>query len=229
MAKCDNHRCPICYPNWKEEEAAAKKRADDDKRDCIDCWRFYQKEAEAIVSVDDPVSRNRRINAAYAQLWLDDHRFQWAGLAAFASKQVGCGLLNAAELISKSNRERNAHQQWERQSAPLERMAPYGSPRMPIPDQANGAGAEKVYQMLANGNTALFLDVWPLHMFYKKFGYSGSSGACRNGNSCAGPSSGRSTTVCVSESRDPKSRRGLPQSIAAISQWVSKFSPSMSR
>ena len=170
MAKCDNHRCPICYPNWKEEEAAAKKRADDDKRDCIDCWRFYQKEAEAIVSVEDPVSRNRRINAAYAQLWLDDHRFQWAGLAAFASKQVGCGLLNAAELISKSNRERNAHQQWERQSAPLERMAPYGSPRMPIPDQANGAGAEKVYQMLAKGNTALFLDVWPLHMFYKKFG-----------------------------------------------------------
>jgi hypothetical protein len=170
MAKCDNHRCPICYPNWKEEEAAAKKRADDDKRDCIDCWRFYQKEAEAIVSVEDPVSRNRRINAAYAQLWLDDHRFQWAGLAAFASKQVGCGLLNAAELISKSNRERNAYQQWERQSSPLERMAPYGSPRIPIPDQANGAGAEKVYQMLAKGNTALFLDVWPLHMFYKKFG-----------------------------------------------------------
>jgi hypothetical protein len=170
MAKCDNHRCPICYPNWKEEEAAAKKRADDDKQDCIDCWRFYQKKAEAIVSVDDPVSRNRRINVAYAQLWLDDHRFQWAGLAAFASKQVGCGLLNAAELIGKSNRERNAYQQWERQSSPLERMAPYGSPRMPIPDQANGAGAEKVYQMLAKGNTALFLDVWPLHMFYKKFG-----------------------------------------------------------
>ncbi|WP_375135805.1 DUF2515 family protein [Paraburkholderia sp. GV068] len=36
----------------------------------------------------------------------------------------------------------------------------------------------------------------------------------------AGPSSGRSTTVCLSESRDPQSRRGLPQSIAAISQWA---------
>jgi hypothetical protein len=103
MQKCDDPRCPTCYPNWKEEEAAAKKRAEDDRQDCINCWRFFQKKAEAIVSVDDPVERNRRINAAYAQWWLDDHRFQWAGLAAFASKQVGCGLLNAAEMIGKSN------------------------------------------------------------------------------------------------------------------------------
>lgn len=170
MAKCENHRCPVCYPNWRDEEAAAKKQSEDDQQDCINCWRFYQKKAEALVAIDDPIARNRRINAAYAQLWLDDHRFQWAGLAAFASKQVGCGLLNAAELIGKSNRERNAYQQWERQSSALERIAPYGSPRMPIPDQVNGTGAEKVYQMLAKGNTALFLDVWPLHMFYRKFG-----------------------------------------------------------
>jgi hypothetical protein len=170
MPKCDNPRCPTCYPNWKEEEAAAKKRAEDDKQDCINCWRSLQKKAEAIASADNPISRNRRINAAYAQLWLSDRRFQWAGLAAFASKQVGCGLLNAAELVNKSNRERDAYQQWERQSSPLERMAPYGSPRMPIPDQANGAGAEQVYQMLAKGNTSLFLDIWPLHMFYKEFG-----------------------------------------------------------
>jgi hypothetical protein len=170
MSSCDDPKCPICYPARKKEEAAAKKRAEDDKHNCINCWRFYQKKAEAIASADDPIVRNRRINAAYAQLWLDDRRFQWAGLAAFASKQVGCGLLNAAELVSKSNRERDAYRQWEKQSSPLERMAPYGSPRMPIPDQANGAGAEKVYQILAKGNASLFLDIWPLHMFYKEFG-----------------------------------------------------------
>lgn len=170
MAKCDNRRCPSCYPNWKEEEAAAKKRAEDDEQDCINCWRFYQKKAEAVVSVDDPVVRNRRINAAYAQLWLDDHRFPWAGLAAFASKQVGCGLLNAAEMIGKSNQQRNAYQQWNKTSSPAERLSPYASPRMPMPDQASGEGARKVYQMLAKGNTALFLDIWPLHMFYKEFG-----------------------------------------------------------
>jgi hypothetical protein len=170
MKKCDNPRCPVCYPNWKEEEAVAKKRVEDDKQNCINCWRVLQKKAETIVSVDDPVARNRRINAAYAQLWLDDHRFQWAGLAAFASKQVGCGLLNAAEMIGKSNRERNAYQQWDRQTSPFERLSPYASPRMPMQDQAAGEGARKVYEMLAKGNTALFLDVWPLHKFYKEFG-----------------------------------------------------------
>jgi hypothetical protein len=124
------------------------------------------------VSADDPIVRNRRINAAYAQLWLDDRGFQWAGLAAFASKQVGCGLLNAAEMIGKSNQQRRAYQQWDRTGSPLERLSPYASPRMPVPDQASGEGARKVYQMLAKGNTALFLDIWPLHMFYKEFGLS---------------------------------------------------------
>jgi hypothetical protein len=41
---------------------------------------------------------------------------------------------------------------------------------MPIPDQLAGTGAATVYDMLAKGNMALFLDIWPLHMFYKKFG-----------------------------------------------------------
>ncbi|SDD76157.1 hypothetical protein SAMN05216345_11559 [Cupriavidus sp. YR651] len=168
--KCIDRKCPVCYPNWKEEEAAAKTLAEEDRQDCIDCWRFFQKQAEAIVAVDDPMARNRRINAAYARLWLDDRRFQWAGLAAFASKQVGCGLLNAAELVRKSNSQRDAYQLWERSSSPLDRLSPYGSPRMPTIDQTNGAGAHKVHTMLAKGNTALFLDIWPLHMFYKKFG-----------------------------------------------------------
>jgi len=168
--KCDNKRCPSCYPNWKEDEAAARKQAADDKQDCIDCWRYYQKQAEAIVAVDDPIARNRAINAAYAKLWLEDRRFQWAGLAAFASKQVGCGLLNAAEMIGKSNQQRRAYQQWDQRRPVLDRFSPFASPRMPVADQATGEVARKVYQMLAKGNTALFLDIWPLHVFYKRHG-----------------------------------------------------------
>ncbi|KXU89133.1 hypothetical protein CI15_08780 [Paraburkholderia monticola] len=168
MQKCDNTRCPVCYPNWKEEEAAAKKRAEDDKQDCIDCWRFYQKKAEAIVTVDDPIARNRRINAAYAQLWLDDHRFQWAGLAAFASKQVGCGLLNAAEMNGKSASDAAANLSKVTSVGPAAWMMAYGAPS--AAGAATAEGAAKVYQMLAKGNTALFLDIWPLHMFYKRFG-----------------------------------------------------------
>ena len=72
--------------------------------DCL--WRIYQREAEEIVApggvlIADPKERNRVINAAYARLWLHDSRFQWAGLAAFASKQVGCGLLHATESMEK--------------------------------------------------------------------------------------------------------------------------------
>ncbi|AQH04026.1 hypothetical protein A9R05_34240 (plasmid) [Burkholderia sp. KK1] len=168
--KCDNPRCPVCYPDWKEEEEAARRKAAEDRQDCIRCWRNLQKQAEKIVSEPNPIARNRRINAAYARLWWDDRRFQWAGLAAFASKQVGCGLLNAADMIQKSDRQRDAYQRWDRNASALERMSPYGSPRMQMPDQAMGEGAARVYQMLAMGNTALFLEVWPLHKFYEAFG-----------------------------------------------------------
>ena len=70
---------------------------------CNCLWRRFQKEAEEWVApggvlIADPQARNRKINAAYAQLWLADNRFQWAGLAAFASKQVGCGLIHATKL-----------------------------------------------------------------------------------------------------------------------------------
>jgi len=74
-------------------------------------WATFQKEAEDVLQIDgkwieDDKLRNRRINAAYARLWLADPRFQWAGLAAFASKQVGCGLLHAADIVDANRRQR---------------------------------------------------------------------------------------------------------------------------
>ena len=82
---------------------------------CQCLWREYQRQAEEIVApegvfIADPVKRNRAINAAYARLWQHDKRFQWAGLAAFASKQVGCGLLHAAESIERIREEHEARQ-----------------------------------------------------------------------------------------------------------------------
>jgi len=170
MGKCNNPGCPICYPNGRQEEVAAGRKAEEDRRDCETCWRFYQKKAEAIVAVGDPIARNSRINAAYARLWIEDRRFQWAGLAAFASKQVGCGLLNAAEMIRKSDRERDMYQEWNKTASLLERFSPYASPRMRVPSQGGGEAGYKVFTMLARANTALFLEIWPLHMFYKAFG-----------------------------------------------------------
>lgn len=140
--------------------------------DCL--WRIYQREAERIVApggvlIADPIARNRRINAAYAALWLSDTRFEWAGLAAFASKQVGCGLLHAADNMN-SLRER------QRKIKEAERVVVIPPSGKAAAATARGAiagaeaGVKYVYDTLALGNTTLFLDIYPLHMFYAKRG-----------------------------------------------------------
>lgn len=132
---------------------------------CASIWLRVQREAEAWVApggklIADPVARNRRINQAYAQLWQADRRFQWAGLAAFASKQVGCGLLHAADNIRKSQEEiaANARRPDITGSADIAAMST-------IPVVIGGSSAY-MYQQLALGNTTLFLDIYPLHRFY---------------------------------------------------------------
>ncbi|RZI25816.1 hypothetical protein EUX58_09105 [Pseudomonas sp. 770NI] len=142
------------------------------------------------------------MNSAYAQLWQSDNRFQWAGLAAFASKQVGCGLLHASESIEKIQAEYEAAEQlkksaragvWglfsaqerERKAKLLEydkRQREYeqANRNNPVPSVDVRSEGEPlssvqqlyqhVYEMMALGNTTLFLDVFPLHAFYKDRG-----------------------------------------------------------
>ncbi|GAB3629362.1 hypothetical protein PTE30175_03757 [Pandoraea terrae] len=168
---------------------------------CACIWRAYQKEAEEIVApggklIADPKARNRAINAAYANLWLHDRRFQWAGLAAFASKQVGCGLLHASESMEKMQAEHEALERAMNTAKPrwsfrnwfrigkldeqAERDYKEARRNNPVPSADIRRDGESlsvlqrqykhVYEMLAMGNTTLFLDVFPLHAFYKKRG-----------------------------------------------------------
>lgn len=140
--------------------------------DCL--WRIYQEQAERIVApggvlIADPIARNRRINAAYGSLWRGDNRFEWAGLASFASKQVGCGLLHAAAGMEQINRTQDELEKLERQVwvPPTGKLGSMGT-------RGGMEGMEMsmqyVFDTLALGNTALFLDIYPLHMFYKKRG-----------------------------------------------------------
>ncbi len=162
---------------------------------CQCLWREYQRQAEEIVApegvfIADPVKRNRAINAAYARLWQHDKRFQWAGLAAFASKQVGCGLLHAAESIERIREEHEARQRMREGRRASGLLTPGKMPeqaedlreyekalaRNPVPSVDFRASGEElslvqqqfqhVYEMMAMGNTTLFLDVYPLHQFY---------------------------------------------------------------
>jgi hypothetical protein len=193
-------------PTCKRETSTAgpnpKTRVEVPLLTCNCLWRRFQKEAEDWVApggvlIADPQARNRKINAAYAQLWLADNRFQWAGLAAFASKQVGCGLIHATKLqtaiaaqkaaqekvrtapsetlfegfgfkFSRTNPE--AEQELEKARAanpmPTEDITFGDNPRSVVQQQL-----DYVYEMLALGNTSLFLDVYPLHRFFMVRGF----------------------------------------------------------
>ena len=103
--------------------------------------------------------RNKRIDAAYAKLWLVDNRFQWAGLTAFASKQVGCGLLHSAGTIDKNRGAREALQ-FSIASAMPGFEAAVGM------QAGTELGAAYMYKKLGFGNAHLFLDIYPLHRFF---------------------------------------------------------------
>lgn len=132
-------------------------------------WATFQTEAEDLLKVDgkwieDPASRNRRINAAYAKLWLADNRFQWAGLAAFASKQVGCGLLHASDVVEDNRRER------ERIQRSFAQAGVAGAEAATLMQMSTEIGAHGMLRRLVHGNTHLFLDIYPLHRFYMERG-----------------------------------------------------------
>lgn len=132
-------------------------------------WATFQVEAEDLLKVNghwikDHKERNKRINAAYARLWLADNRFQWAGLAAFASKQVGCGLLHSTDIIAKNRRERELAQLSFAAAFP-------GAEGASAVQAGTEAGATYMYDRLGYGNKHLFLDIYPLHRFYMERGW----------------------------------------------------------
>lgn len=125
-------------------------------------WRTFQAEAEAILTIDGSLEGNERtramrINAAYAKLWLAENRFQWAGFIAFASRQVGCGLLHLAETIAKDRQQRMAIQ---RSIAAAMGMG-----------ASAAQGMAYLYRKLDFGNAQLFLDMYPLHRLFMERGW----------------------------------------------------------
>lgn len=203
---CDEQRLnhnstPVADCECKEVELYGRKAfvTDVPILTCAGLWQLYQREAQEIVApggvlIADPVARNRAINAAYARLWLHDSRFQWAGLAAFASKQVGCGLLHAADSIELIRAEHGARERMresrreyglltpQRMAGQADDLRDYkeADARNPVPSVDFRSEGEAlslvqqqfrhVHEMMALGNTTLFLDVYPLHEFYAKRG-----------------------------------------------------------
>lgn len=114
--------------------------------------------------IKDDTERNRRINAAYAKLWLADNRFQWAGLAAFASKQVGCGLLHARRLSEQSRKELKGLMNVAGDNTDAAGMS--------VGPAVIRNDADFMSERLGFGNKCLFLDIYPLHRFYMERGFN---------------------------------------------------------
>jgi hypothetical protein len=148
----DDHIAAQATPGFAAEQACAE-------------WLRCQQEAEEWIApggrlIEDPLLRNRRVSAAYASLWLRDRRFQWAGLAAFASRQVGCGLLHMAQTMQRlGDGIRASHT-----ADSFEWLYKIMIPAMV------GTGAGYLRGQLSLGNLAVFLDVYPLHRFYARHG-----------------------------------------------------------
>ena len=62
------------------------------KHDCKAIWDKVMAETRRVSGIEDAQKRNQQITADYAKLYLAQPDLKWAGVAAFASKQVGCGM-----------------------------------------------------------------------------------------------------------------------------------------
>ena len=131
--------------------------------DCAALWKKYRDEAEAIIAPHDhdPRSRNRAISAAYASLYLRNRDFVWAGLAAYASKQVGCAMDTARHAMAVG-----------RDLVGKGIAATVLSPPVGAGMAGAGAAAKYTLDMLSKGNRELFLDIYPIHRFYEEEGFA---------------------------------------------------------
>ncbi len=59
---------------------------------CAAGWKAVNDEVAKVDAMPDIRDRNKAISASYANLYVASPDLRWAGTAAFASKQVGCGM-----------------------------------------------------------------------------------------------------------------------------------------
>ncbi len=144
--------------------------------DCKALWAKYLDEAKRKIAPagDNHRLRNKIITGAYADLFLQSKgEFTWAGLAAYASKQVGCAM---------------DFSQTMKDAAPA--IGVGGGAAVPlIGPIAGGVGgkiagdetAGYMLNQLGKGNRDLFLDIYPQYRFYQDLGWP-KFFACANDN-----------------------------------------------
>lgn len=117
--------------------------------DCRAAWSSVETQAQLVFDKskndkgkEDPIKRNREITRAYAELFQNHQNLRWLGVAAFASKQVGCAMKKAKSYFDSF---------WD-SLTPVRRL--------------KGIAGRIMYGALADGNRAVFKDVYPVFRFF---------------------------------------------------------------
>jgi hypothetical protein len=137
--------------------------------DCAALWAQYKAEAEGKIAAagDDHRLRNHIITGAYADLFTSSGgAFTWPGLAAYASKQVGCAMDYSQTIVGVAPTAGRVIGS----AAPVVPLAPQ------IGQRAAGAAAQQtagyMYAQLGKGNRELFVDIYPMYRFYQDHGWA---------------------------------------------------------
>ncbi|PKR76630.1 hypothetical protein CEY16_12445, partial [Halalkalibacillus sediminis] len=110
----------------------------------IDYWKG--KAANMVDLNAEPIKRNKQINAAYAEMYLSDPDvYMWAGLATFASKDVGKGMSDVNDLNS------------------LEKLAAL---QLGLKEEE----LNRLFELLAAGNRGVYEDIYWQHLAYDELG-----------------------------------------------------------
>ena len=131
---------------------------------------YWKERAATIYACSDGqtsnLAQNQLITKAYAQLYLSNSKlFKWAGLAAFASRMVGLGIMGG-KLIDITI-DTNARQE----AAKLESSrAGLLGPKVP----KQRINATNLDNMLIEGNRAIFRDLYWQHLAYRAEGLEAS-------------------------------------------------------
>jgi hypothetical protein len=143
---------------------------------------------------EDAIRRNGAISAAYARYYQRNPGNQWAGLAAIVSRQAGCAMGHARDVMGPVN-----HDYYYRQLPAMRHDMPAFPPPAPTPGPV-ALGAMTAHDALAKTNRAIFSDIYPVLRFDEEYG---SDALARCGAARPGRAVNRVVAAAVRRLRDP--------------------------
>ena len=153
--------------------AAAHPQAGPAPFPCKSAWAQTVAHTNSIANMQDPVARNRKISADYAQMYQKDPDLQWAGLGAIVSRQAGCGMQSAQSVMDRDEQVMKSEQQ----------AAQYGGePGGDVVTPTQYAAAAQAKSALADANQLIYRTVSPSMSFVQQYGAKQMQSCLKSGD-----------------------------------------------